>query len=273
MTEQNPSTTRLQPQRWTLANLAGAYVQHLASMRYSAGTVRKTRGFLRNFVGWCAAAGVETPERLQAGLLRQWHERVVSLHTARGRPLKPATVNRHFIAVRGWLEYLASQGYVHRALLEALPYVKEPRLLPGSVLGHEQMRGLLDAIPTDTEEGYRNRTMLELLYSTGIRVGELLGLDVDSVDFTNRVIQVMGKGEKQRVAPVGRTAFRFLEGYVAAVRPFLAPDGRQRALFVNRAGRRVSYPAFLRLVHGGRAMPGLTRTSPRTPSAAAVQRS
>ena len=217
--------------------------------------MRKTRGFLRRFAEYLAETfGVSAAERLQARHLRQWHRHAASLRTARGRPLKASSVNRRLVAVHGLLEHMARRGHIHRRLLDELPYVKEPRLLPGSVLTHARMRALLDSVPTDTSEGFRNRTMLEVLYSTGIRAGELLGLDLGRLDFASRSALVKGKGDKERMVPLGRTACRLLEGYVAGVRPFLlaarggdAPED-EKAVFVGKDGRRLSYAAFRRMV-------------------------
>ena len=133
-------------------------------------------------------------------------------------------------------------------LAEGIQYVREPKTLPGSVLTHEQVRRMLDAIPTDGAESFRNRAMLELVYTSGIRVAELLGLNLRDVDFANRVALVRGKGQKERVVPIGRTALRFLEGYVKGVRPGV-PNADDLALFVTATGERVKYATFLKLVH------------------------
>ena len=80
-------------------------------------------------------------------------------------------------------------------------------MLPGSVLAHAQARKMLESVATDTPLGYRNRVMLELLYTSGIRAGELLGLDVGHVDFPNGTARVTGKGEKERVVPIARAEY------------------------------------------------------------------
>ena len=88
--------------------------------------------------------------------------------------------------------------------------------------------------------------MLEVLYSTGIRVGELLGLNVTDVDLDNATAVVLGKGNKQRVVPIGKTALRLLESYLKAVRPFLLSRADEPALFLNHAGQRMPYHTFRR---------------------------
>ena len=140
-------------------------------------------------------------------------------------------------------------GIVGGASLRGLVYIKEPQLLPTSVLNHGQMRELLSSIQTSDPEAYRNRAMLELLYSAGLRAGELLGLNVGDVDLASGTAIVLGKGNKQRVVPVGRTARRVLESYLRGVRPFLMREPGEQALFLTRAGQRMPYHAFWRMVH------------------------
>ena len=90
--------------------------------------------------------------------------------------------------------------------------------------------------------------MLELLYSSGIRSAELLGLNVDSIDFEHAVVKVLGKGRKERVVPVGATALRFLESYLSAVRASLRPQPQCRALFPDDGGHRMPYYTLRRIV-------------------------
>ena len=106
-------------------------------------------------------------------------------------------------------------------LPSSLQCVKAPSLLPQSALTHAQTRRFLATVRTGTPEGYRNRAMFELLYSSGLRAAELLGLDVGDVDLVHATAIVTGKGNKQRVVPIGRTSLRCLETYLKAVRPFM----------------------------------------------------
>jgi site-specific recombinase XerD len=151
--------------------------------------------------------------------------------------------------VNGFLRHLAQGGATGRALAEVLQPVKEPVFLPGSVMTHEQARRLLAAVPTDTPEGYRLRAMLEVLYSSGLRIAELLGLDLGDVDFGHATAKVLGKGRKERIVPIGRTALQYLQGYIRAVRPLAAGTSDEKAIFVDGDGKRFPYYTFLRLLH------------------------
>jgi len=108
---------------------------------------------------------------------------------------------------------------------------------------------MLQAIPTTDAVGWRDRAMLELLYSTGIWARELLGLDVAGVDLNSATAIVFDKGQKERVVPIGRTALRLLESYLKGVRPFLLKNPQEPALFLNRQGKRLPYQVLWRQVH------------------------
>ena len=94
-------------------------------------------------------------------------------------------------------------------------------------------RGVETRIDTNTEMGVRNRCIVELMYSAGIRGGELVSLTLDDVDLANGVIKVFGKGLKERMVPIGETAIRYLTNYISAVRPFQRGHDKHRAVFLS----------------------------------------
>lgn len=237
--------------------LLDQHLERLRSLGFSPGTVRSRSYTVREFLRWLAAAhGVGTPERLTVDHLRSWQVALSRHRTSHGEALRPRSVNKKIEGVRRYLADLHELGQLSAPLAGTLQYVKEPKLLPRA-LRHEQVRELLQGIDITRPEGYRDRTMLELLYSSGLRAAELLGLDVDGVDFELQVVTVLGKGRKERVVPVGATALRFLEGYLRAVRPALVRDPACRALFVDAAGKRLPYHTLRRIVLRAGARAGL----------------
>jgi integrase/recombinase XerD len=233
----------------TIDDLIGEYIEYIRSLRFSEETIRKQRGALRRFSTWLKEKfQVETIDRLRSDHVKRWHGSLSGLRTNEGYPLKSTSLNRTITIVRGFINYLAQGGYVPVKFLNALLYLKEPQQLPGSVLTHAQVKQLLTHIATDSQEGYRNRAMFELLYTSGIRAGELLGLDVESIDVKNKTALINGKGDKQRVVPIGKTALKYLESYIIAIRPYLMQDEAEKALFLGREGRRLPYHIFRRIV-------------------------
>jgi site-specific recombinase XerD len=108
------------------------------------------------------------------------------------------------------------------------------------------MQALLQKTDTSTVDGFQLRAMEEFLYSSGVRVAELLSLDLESVDLTARTARVMGKGSKERMVPFGLTAARFLEIYLAGIRPLRLHDPHEAAVWLDRRGKRMPYPTFRR---------------------------
>jgi len=223
----------------TLFQTLQEMLRHSESLNCAPRTVQGHRKNLRPFLLWLRQTwNVTTPDRLRPGHLHAYQNHLANVHkTPKGTPLKPRSVNNMVCSLRVFLRFLHQRGYLYRDLAEAISYVKEPRTLPISVLEHSEVRSIFNRIDKSTPIGYRNRTILELLYSTGIRRGELLALQTADVDLQNAALRVTGKGRKERVVPIGRTAARFLETYVKAVRPFWRGAHQTSALFLSKYGR------------------------------------
>jgi integrase/recombinase XerD len=225
------------------------FLEHERDRHLSSLTLRNRKYRLTLFLDWFEThTQATTADRLTQTHLDAWLRHLNTQRTSQGLPIKPISINGHIIDVRGFLAYLAARGYVPAALPSTLQCVRTPKLLPQGALTHAQTRKLIGKLDTSTPEGYRNRTIIELLYTSGIRAAELLALDVGDVDFVHATAMVVGKGDKQRVVPIGRTALRCLETYLKAVRPFLVRDPGARALFLNRQGNRLHYIAFRLMV-------------------------
>ncbi len=149
------------------------------------------------------------------------------------------TVARHLAAIRGLYDFLVRTEQVGGNPAELVSSPKRPQKLP-NVLSGEQMRALLEGIPARTPLELRDRAMFELAYSCGLRCEEIVNLDIDSFDFEEEQLRVLGKGSKERLLPVGEPARRALERYLQRGRRPLAGDPRERALFLSKSGRRLS---------------------------------
>ena len=245
-----PEPSSLSNPRKRLRDLLAAHLDELRSLNHSPQTLKAIRYGNLGFLRWLEQTSrVRHVDQLRQRHLPAWLKHLTTHRTSKGRALKPRSVNKRIEVVRGFIRYLAREGYVHRGLTDRLLYIKEPSILPTSVLSHAQVKNLLDVIDTQQALGYCDRTMLELLYSSGIRVAELLGLDLDSLDLRNGTALVMGKGRKQRVVPMGRTAIKFLENYMHGIRPHLQTDLGERALFLDQFGRRYPYHTLRRRLH------------------------
>jgi integrase/recombinase XerD len=231
-----------------LHELIDDYLEHLRSLNFRPGTIG-VRGYaLRAFAVWVEeTAGVRTPDRLLRRHLHRWQISLGKRLNQNGLPVKPRTVNKNVEGIQMFLEHMSQEGLIAGALTHVLKYVRTPQPLP-RILPHEKIRAMLDSIDTATPAGHRNRTMLEVLYSSGMRAAELLGLDVDKVTLDEHVALVCGKGQKERIVPLGLTAVRFLESYLRGVRPGWLENPEEKALFIDRNGSRLPYHTLRRII-------------------------
>lgn len=150
-----------------------------------------------------------------------------------------ATVARKLAAIRGLYGFLVRTDRAAANPAELVSSPKRSQKLP-RVLTTEQMRSLLERIPAHTPLELRDRAMLELAYSCGLRCEEIVNLDTGALDFETEQLRVLGKGSKERLLPVGEPAQRALRRYLEKGRRALAGDPREPALFLSKSGRRLS---------------------------------
>jgi integrase/recombinase XerC/integrase/recombinase XerD len=181
---------------------------------------------------WAEGSGLD-PDRLGHKDLRRY---AASLSAA-GRA--PATVARKLAAIRGFYGFLLRTGRVAQNPADLVSAPRRKAKLP-QVLTAEQMSAMLDAVPAESPLDLRDRAMFELAYSCGLRSEEVLTLTLDSIDFDDEVIRVLGKGSKHRLVPVGEPARRAVEAYLARSRPSLVVDPDEPTLFLSRNGRPLS---------------------------------
>ena len=157
--------------------------------------------------------------------------------TGADRPYAASTVARTLVSVRGLHKFLVREGLgdVDPSTEVSGPPLR--RSLP-KALSTAQIEALLGAVTGDHPSALRDRAMLEVLYAAGLRITELVELDVDDVDLVSRTVRCFGKGSKERVVPIGRMARDAVEAWLVRGRPGLAPT--QPALFVNRRGGRLT---------------------------------
>lgn len=222
----------------SLDELVHDLLDHYRSIQSSPHTLQRLRNCLRRFLTFLADHyDLHTADRLHVQHIDAYQQALADQRTAKGLPLKPITINTAIKSVRVFLDYLHERGYLLKPLARHLVYVKEPKLLPTSVLTHAQVRKLMRKIDTTTALGIRDRAALELLYSSGIRVGEMEKLRVADVDLERCIARISGKGRKERFVPIGKTALRWMLTYVRGVRPFLLQGGKTPVLFVTTTGR------------------------------------
>ena len=233
--------------------------------RCSPHTVAAYTRDLQALVSYCDRSGLTSWVAIDSGHLRSFAAR---LHAG---GLGPRSIQRRLSAVRSFYEFLQREAHALRrgvpeqaaaaageerdvARIRSNPgqdvrAPKAARRLP-QTLDADQMARLLE-IPTGEPFAIRDRAIMELLYSSGLRLAEIVGLDLGSLDLRDRTVQVLGKGRKARVVPVGRVAIRALEQWLRERAGLVRPG--EAALFVGRSGRRLGRRAVeLRVAHWAR---------------------
>jgi site-specific recombinase XerD len=214
----------------------------LASPALSEATRRAYRADVEEFAGWLRTRGTALVEVDTATLTSYTAELGAARPGRQPRKLARATIARKLSAVRALLRYALGPGRVSDAQLAP----RRPRRLPESPKS-EEVDAVLEAIAGDQPLAVRNRALLELLYSAGLRSREAVDLDLGDVDFEQEAVHVKGKGGKERVVPLGEEAAYRLRRYLEEARPELVRSAED-ALFLSARGRRLDTSTLRRLL-------------------------
>jgi integrase/recombinase XerD len=254
------------------------YLTYLAVERGLApATIRAYRADLADFSGEAGAEWGSSPDVA----LRYLQERSAGRTRAKGacaaRPLRPTSLRRRAAAIRSFYRFAFGEGIIGVDVASHLDLPRQPRLLP-ETLSVEEVERLLeaagpatpDATPLAAAKALRDRALVELLYAAGLRIGEALGLDREDLSLEGGFVRVVGKGDKERLVPVGEVALGWLDRYLAEVRPaWLArmanPLARGGPVFLTERGRRLARQQAWRTVRDAAARADLSeRVTPHT---------
>ncbi len=176
---------------------------------------------------------------------------------------EPSTISRRLASLRSFFKFCQREEIVDQNPAAPLRNPRQRRRLP-HFLSTKEVNQLLMAPPEGTVAGIRDRAILETMYSTGVRVGELVALSDDDVDESQQIIHVLGKGKKERIAPLGSFCLRAIADWLE-VRNVNVPEGAPVPLFTNKFGTRLTTRSVARMLEKYIAQTGLDdRTSPHT---------
>ncbi|NMR20930.1 site-specific tyrosine recombinase XerD [Cellulomonas fimi] len=253
-----------------LAGVVQGYLAHLTVERgLSPNTLAAYRRDLERYVGHLAAQGRGTPAQITPEDVEDF---VTALRTGSdgGAALSASSAARAVAAVRGWHRFCALEGLVGADAASAVRPPAQPKRLPKAISTADVERLLEAAGAGDGAGPLRDRALLELVYSTGARISEAVGLDVDDLDLTpgHASVRLLGKGRKERVVPMGSYAVAAVDAYLVRARPALAASGLGTpALFLNLRGARLSRQSawsVLRAAAERAQLPGAEHISPHT---------
>jgi tyrosine recombinase XerC len=225
-----------------------SFLEYLEVQRgASAHTLRAYASDLREFRAWARSEGESDLTGTDAALVRAY------LAWLARRRLGRTSVARRLATLRSCFRFLARHGVVKRNPAREVRSPRLPRVLP-SFLPKDESKDLLDRPAAAGEAGRRDDALLELLYATGIRVGECCGLDIEDVDHGQGTVRVQGKGGKERIVPVGDVALAALDRYLAG-----RAGGAEGPLFRNLRGGRLTARTAHRIVRARARAAGIER--------------
>jgi len=216
---------------------AAAIERFLASPALAESTRRAYRVDVREFGDWLARRGT----RLESVDVRTLADYAAELGRARPRKLAPTTIGRKLASVRSFLRFTLGPSRVPDVSFAP----RRPRRLPDAPR-RDEVDAFLSTLEGDEPLALRNRALLELVYSAGLRSREAVDLDLADVDFEQEQVHIRGKGGKERVVPLGEEAAHWLARYLRDTRPQLV-RGAQNAVFVSARGRRLDTSTLRRL--------------------------
>jgi integrase/recombinase XerD len=216
------------------------FIDWMGAMHYSAHTVKNRRIELGYFIDWCEERSVSRPDEVTRALLERYRQHV--FHYRRrdnGTPLSFQTQHKRLISVRMFFQWLARQYHLLFNPASELELPRTEQRLPRHVLNVAEVEQVINAIDIDepTGLGVRDRAMLEALYSTGMRRGELVALRIDDVDLREGTVFIrLGKGKKDRMVPIGERACAWIEKYLYTIRPHYLEGEEHGVLFLAKHG-------------------------------------
>jgi integrase/recombinase XerD len=221
-------------------------------------TVQAYAADMKGFAGFLSNRNVRGIRKIQR------EDILVFLGTLDRQGLSPRTRARKLSCIKGFFRFLTESGQIVENPSERLEAPRLPRRIP-HYLESEEVERLLAATKTHSPEGKRDYAMLELVYATGLRVSEIVGLELSRIDLEVGCVTVMGKGSRERVVPMGIPASGAVASYLETARPSLARFKRSEHLFLTRRGKAMTRQAFWKIVKKTALAAGINKDiSPHT---------
>jgi integrase/recombinase XerD len=218
------------------------FINHLAVERgLAANTLVSYRTDLNGFIAFCRQYGLINMQQAGKDAIMSY------LFQLQLNGRSPATISRHLAAIKSYYRFAVNEGVVNKDPAQDLESPRPAQRLP-RVLTVEEVDLLLSQPLIGEPAGLRDKAMLELLYATGLRVSELVSLDLTSINLENGFIRCFGKGSKERIIPVGDVAARFLREYLGRGRCKLDKSKMTTSLFVNHRGQRLTRQGFWKIL-------------------------
>ena len=227
--------------RHSLRAHVSAYYEWMHLQNFSKATIASRRYILEPFLGWCAERGLELSTEITKPILERYRVHLFNHRKVDGKPLAFSSQHTMLSSIRAFFRWLTRESHILYNPASELELPKKGHRLPRNVLNTRQMESVLGQPNLKSPFGLRDRAILETLYSTAMRAGELCRLDLCHVDADRGTVFIVeGKGKKDRTIPIGERALGWIAKYHDDVRPELLQSLYEPTLFLNRYGERLT---------------------------------
>lgn len=223
-----------------MKELIEEFLSYLSTVKnYSYNTLLAYQSDLKDFIEFCDLLPADEEEAFKK--LRKYLEHL------KKKSYNPFSIARKISSIRSFFKFLEVEKRFNTSFLLFIEPPKLPFRLP-KVLSLEEIEKLLNSPDLNDPLGYRDRTMLEVLYATGLRVSELISLKLENLNLELGLIRILGKGSKERLVPLGDYALKFLKTYLEIVRPHFANEKSKNFVFLNRRGSPLTRQRFWQII-------------------------
>lgn len=217
------------------------YAKYLMVRNLDKQTIANACWKLDKFIVYLAKNHITHIDGISKEVILAYQIELYQTINTRGRQNSASYQNNMLSAVKQFMRFLHERDYIVSDPAKDIEYAKQPQSLPKGILTPSEARKIIHTPDTKTVIGYRDRTILEVMYSCGIRKDEVNKLTLNDVDYHDGFLRIHeGKGKKDRIVPIGKIACRYLENYIKSVRPELIKDPYNNHLFLSLKGNRLS---------------------------------
>lgn len=214
------------------------YIEWLRVRNYSERTCINREKYVERFLHWSEGRGITRPVQVTKPVLDRYQRHLFHLRKSDGKPLTFRAQESHLVALRGYFSWLTKQNILLSNPASEIELPRQEKKLPKHVLSLAEMEAVLEQPDTEDVFGIRDRAILETLFSTGMRRGEIVRLGTHDIDQSRGTVRVMGKGKRERTVPIGEQALVWIDKYLLESRPKLLTEPDDGTLFLTHFGEK-----------------------------------
>jgi integrase/recombinase XerD len=238
-----------------LAQALNSFIGYLSLERgLSKNTVSAYRADLQSFIDWLKDERIEDFGRITREDILDY------LGDIKDQGMETTTLARRLVSIKMLFRFLFQEKLIPKDITDVMDSPKLWQLLP-DFLSAKEVTMLLNAFSARSKDPliYRNRTILEVMYACGLRVSECASLNLGSVNFDDETVRVKGKGNKERIVPIGKTALRMIDRYMTEMRPQLLKNPMEATLFLSKSGKKLNREWIWNIVKEAAKLAGIRK--------------